>query len=130
MNIPRELRYTSTHEWVRVKGGIATVGITDYAQHQLSEITYVELPDLNDDVNVSDEVAFVESVKAASDVYAPVSGKIIEVNSAVAEEPERINRDPYGEGWLFKIRMSDPKEVANLLDADSYEEQLPPDEEE
>jgi len=115
---------------VRVKGGIATVGITDYAQHQLSEITYVELPDLNDDVNVSDEVAFVESVKAASDVYAPVSGKIIEVNSAVAEEPERINRDPYGEGWLFKIRMSDPKEVANLLDADSYEEQLPPDEEE
>ncbi len=130
MNIPRELRYTNTHEWVRVKGGVATVGITDYAQQQLSEITYVELPDLNDQVNVSDEVAFVESVKAASDVYAPVSGTIIEVNTAVADEPERINRDPYGEGWLFKIRMSDPKEIASLLDADRYEEQLPPDEEE
>lgn len=130
MNIPRELRYTTTHEWVRVKGGVATVGITDYAQQQLSEITYVELPDLNDQVNVSDEVAFVESVKAASDVYAPVSGTIIEVNTAVADEPERINRDPYGEGWLFKIRMADPKEIANLLDADGYEEQLPPDEEE
>ncbi len=130
MNIPRELRYTNTHEWVRVKGGVATVGITDYAQQQLSEITYVELPDLNDQVNVSDEVAFVESVKAASDVYAPVSGTIIEVNTAVADEPERINRDPYGEGWLFKIRMADPKEIANLLDADGYEEQLPPDEEE
>ncbi|MCX7818648.1 MAG: glycine cleavage system protein GcvH [Kiritimatiellae bacterium] len=130
MNIPRELRYTSTHEWVRVKGGVATVGITDYAQQQLSDITYVELPDLNDEVNVSDEVAFVESVKAASDVYAPVSGTIVEVNSAVAEEPDRINRDPYGDGWLFKIRMKNPKEVASLLDADAYEEQLPPDEEE
>lgn len=130
MNIPRELRYTNTHEWVRVKGAVATVGITDYAQQQLSDITYVELPDLNDKVNAQDEVAFVESVKAASDVYAPVSGTIVEVNTAVAEEPDRINRDPYGEGWLFKIRVADPKEIADLLDADAYEEQLPPDEEE
>lgn len=130
MNIPRELRYTSTHEWVRVRGGVATVGLTDYAQQQLSDITYVELPDVGDEVSASDEVAVVESVKAASDVYAPVSGTIVEVNSRVVESPELINTDPYGEGWLFKIKMAEPSEFTDLLDADGYEEQLPQDEEE
>jgi len=130
MNIPRELRYTSTHEWVRVKGGVATVGITDYAQRQLSDITFVELPDEDDEVSASDEVAVVESVKAASDIYAPVSGTIVEANSALVDHPETINSDPYGEGWLFRIRMSDPTELAGLLNADGYEEQLPQDEEE
>jgi glycine cleavage system H protein len=130
MNVPRELRYTSTHEWVRIRGNIATVGITDYAQQQLSDITYVELPDKGDEVNASDEVAVVESVKAASDVYAPLSGTIVEVNTRVLEEPELINTDPYGEGWLFKIQFTDRDELEDLLDADAYEEQLPQEEEE
>ncbi len=130
MNVPRELRYTPTHEWVRIRGNIATVGITDYAQQQLSDITYVELPDKGDEVSASDEVAVVESVKAASDVYAPLSGTIVEVNTRVLEEPELINTDPYGEGWLFKIQFTDRDELEDLLDADAYEEQLPQEEEE
>ena len=128
MNVPRDLRYTSTHEWVKVKGSIATVGITDFAQHQLSDLTYVELPDKDDQVSASDEVAVVESVKAASDVYSPVSGLIVEVNARVVESPELINTDPYGDGWLFKVQLSDPGEVEDLMDSDQYEEQLPEEE--
>ncbi len=128
MNVPRELRYTSTHEWVRVRAGVATVGITDYAQAQLSDLTFVELPDKDDEVSASDELAVVESVKAASDVYAPVTGTIVEANARVVEQPDLINTDPYGEGWLFKIRMSDASEMQDLMDADQYEEQLPEEE--
>ncbi|OQA29212.1 MAG: Glycine cleavage system H protein [Verrucomicrobia bacterium ADurb.Bin345] len=125
MNVPRELRYTKTHEWVKLDGNIVTVGVTDFAQEQLSDLTYVELPDVDDEVAASDEIGVVESVKAASDVYAPVAGVIVEVNRDVQETPEIVNSDPYGAGWLFKIRASDPDDVDSLLDADQYEELLP-----
>ncbi len=128
MNTPRDLRYTTTHEWVKVTGKVATVGITDFAQHQLSELTFVELPEPGDTVAASDEVAVVESVKAASDIYTPVSGKILEANRKLLDHAELVNQDPYGEGWLFKIEMSDATEVADLLGADQYEEQLPEEE--
>ncbi len=128
MNTPRDLRYTTTHEWVRVTGKVATVGITDFAQHQLSELTFVELPETGDTVAASDEVAVVESVKAASDIYTPVSGKIIEANRKLLDHAELVNQDPYGEGWLFKIEMTDSTEVADLLGSDQYEEQLPEEE--
>lgn len=125
MEVPRELRYTKTHEWVRVEGKIAVIGITDFAQEQLSGLTFVELPDVGDEIEAEDEVGVVESVKAASDVYAPVSGKVVEVNKALADTPELVNSDPYGQGWLFKVRMTNPKELDDLLDADEYEESLP-----
>jgi len=128
MNIPRELKYTASHEWIRLKGNVATVGITDFAQRQLSDLTFVELPDKGDEVAASDDVAVVESVKAASDVYAPLSGKIMEVNEEAVSQPELINSDPYGKGWLFRLQLSDPTEVAELMDADQYEEQLPEEE--
>lgn len=125
MNIPRDLRYTPSHEWVRVKGEVATVGVTDYAQQQLSDLTFVELPEPGDEVSVSDEVGVIESVKAASDLYAPVSGRILEVNRRVVDQPEIVNSDPYGEGWLFKVSLSNPDDLGELLDADQYEERVP-----
>lgn len=128
MNVPRDLRYTTSHEWVRVKGDIATVGISDFAQHQLSDLTFVELPDVGDEVAASDEVAVVESVKAASDIYAPVSGTIHAINDEVIEHPDLINTDPYGDGWLFKVQFKDRSELQDLLDPDAYEEQLPEEE--
>ncbi|MBP7275256.1 MAG: glycine cleavage system protein GcvH [Kiritimatiellae bacterium] len=128
MIVPRDLRYALSHEWVRVKGNVATVGISDFAQHQLSELTFVELPAVGDEVVVSDEVGVVESVKAASDIYAPVSGTVLEINDEVLDHPESVNSDPYGAGWLFKIQMKNPGEVNDLLDGDSYEEQLPEEE--
>jgi glycine cleavage system H protein len=129
MSTPKELRYTKTHEWVRRDGNVLTVGITDFAQEQLSDLTYVELPSANDAVTAQDEVAVVESVKAASDIYAPVTGTITEVNSALIDQPELINQDPFGAGWIFKIEPDDMSEFDSLLDADSYEELLPEDEE-
>lgn len=128
MIVPRDLRYAASHEWVRAKGDIATVGISDFAQHQLSELTFVELPAVGDEVVVSDEVGVVESVKAASDIYAPVSGTVLEINDEVLDHPETINSDPYGAGWLFKIQMKNPGEVNDLMDGDTYEEQLPEEE--
>ena len=125
MNVPRELRYTKTHEWVKLDGDIVTLGITDFAQEQLSDLTYVELPDVEDEVAAMDEIGVVESVKAASDVYAPVAGVVVEVNRDVQETPEIVNSDPYGAGWLFKIRAQHPDDFETLLDADQYEELLP-----
>lgn len=128
MDTPRELRYTKTHEWVRWNGKVATVGITDFAQDQLSDLTYVELPTAGDSFSAQEEVAVVESVKAASDVYAPISGTISDVNKALIEKPELINSDPYGEGWIFKIVPDDNTELESLLDAEQYDS-LNPDEE-
>ena len=125
MNVPADLRYTKTHEWVRVDGRIITVGITDFAQEQLGDLTYVEPPAPKDSVEAEEEVAVVESVKAASDVYAPLSGEITAVNSALVQHPELINSDPYGEGWIFKMHPDDPSEVDMLLDADQYEDLIP-----
>ncbi|RME93882.1 MAG: glycine cleavage system protein GcvH [Verrucomicrobia bacterium] len=123
-DIPTELRYASTHEWVRLDGDLATVGISDHAQAELTDIVYVELPEVGADVAAGDSCAVVESVKTASDVYAPLSGKIIAVNEAVAKDPALINTDPYGEGWLFQIKPSDLSEYEDLLDADAYAEQI------
>jgi glycine cleavage system H protein len=126
---PTELRYTQTHEWVRVEDdGMLVVGITDHAQAQLGELVFVELPDVGVSVNSSDEVCVVESVKAASDVYSPISGKILAVNNDLEEAPSLVNSDPYGDGWLFRIDPMDPDEFSELLDADGYEQYLEEDE--
>jgi len=127
MNVPKELQYTKTHEWVRVEGDAVTVGITDFAQNQLSDLTYVELPNVGDEVAANDEVAVVESVKAASDIYAPLGGTINEVNEKLVDQPELINADPYNEGWIFKMTPSNAGELDALLDAEQYEELLPDD---
>lgn len=124
-NIPKELRYASTHEWVRPEGdGIFTVGITEHAQDLLGDMVFVDLPDVGDQVSTGDDVAVAESVKAASDVYAPISGEIVEVNEGLEDSPELVNSDPYGDGWLFKIKADDPEEVEGLLDAEGYENSI------
>lgn len=128
MDTPRDLRYTKTHEWVRWNGKVATVGITDFAQDQLSDLTYVELPTEGDSFSAQEEVAVVESVKAASDVYAPISGTITAVNKALLDKPELINTDPYGEGWIFKMTPDDVSELESLMDADTYDAQNPDEE--
>ncbi|MFQ5958242.1 MAG: glycine cleavage system protein GcvH [Alphaproteobacteria bacterium] len=115
-----ELRYTKQHEWVRVDGDVAVVGISDYAQEQLGDIVFVELPEVGKSVKRSDEAAVVESVKAASEVYAPLSGEVIEVNAALADTPEKVNSDPTGDGWFMKIKPSDPSEIDNLMDEAAY----------
>ena len=120
MNAPKDLRYTKTHEWVRMNGKIAIVGITDFAQHQLSDLTYVELPAPGDQVTAQEEVAVVESVKAASELYSPVSGEVIEVNDELEAAPEKVNADPFGEGWLIRVRLTE--EPIGLLSPEAYEE--------
>ena len=125
MDAPQATRFTKTHEWVREQDGNMLVGITDFAQQQLSDITYVELPGVGDEVTQEDEVAVVESVKAASDIYAPLSGVITRVNETLLDKPELINTDPLGEGWLFEIRPSHPDELGLLLSAEAYEKELP-----
>ena len=125
MAIPQELFYTKSHEWISFENGIATIGISDFAQHQLSDLTFVELPDSGRTVSSGDEVAVVESVKAAADVYAPISGDIVEVNNDLEDDPEIVNRDAFGEGWIFKINVSNESEIDELMDADSYQEICP-----
>lgn len=125
MNIPGDLQYTETHEWIRVEDDELVVGVTDFAQSQLSDLTYVELPAVGDQVIAGDETAVLESVKAASDIYAPVAGTVTGVNELLAESPELLNADPYGEGWLFKLRPQDMADLDDLLDADQYEATLP-----
>ena len=114
------LRYTKDHEWVRVEGDLAVVGITDYAQSQLGDVVYVELPEIGRRVEQGEEAAVVESVKAASEVYAPVSGEVVEVNEALAADPARVNADPIGEGWFIKLRLDDPKQLDTLMDEEAY----------
>ena len=119
-NVPSELKFLSSHEWVSVDGDVATIGVSDHAQELLGDLVFVELPEIGSAVSAGDSVAVIESVKAASDTYAPVSGEIIEVNEELENSPERINDDPYGDGWMYRVKMDDPGEVADLLDADSY----------
>lgn len=119
MIVPSDLRYTRSHEWIRLQGDIATIGITDHAQEELSDVVFVELPDLGDFEKAS-PVAVVESVKAASDIYTPISGEIIEVNMDLVTDPAKINTDPYDTGWIFKIRVNSPDQVNDLMDAGSY----------
>jgi glycine cleavage system H protein len=121
MKTPADLKYTDNDEWIRVKGIIGTVGITDYAQDQLSDIVFVEpLVDEGESVDQGDTIATVESVKAAADVYAPVSGTITAINEDLVDSPELINADPYGEAWLIRIELSEPSELDELMDADTY----------
>ena len=122
MNIPEDVKYTNNDEWVRVDGEFAYIGITDYAQDQLSDIVFVEfLADEGDTIAKGDACAAVESVKAAADVYTAVSGEVVEVNEDLADSPELVNSDPYGEAWMVKIKLSDPGELDDLLDAGTYE---------
>lgn len=117
---PQDLRYTKSHEWVRMTDQLAEVGITDFAQQQLSDITYVDLPEIGTRFEAGEEVAVVESIKAASDIYAPISGEIVEVNTALADSPEVINNDPCGGGWLFRIKPDNPDDVESLLTPTAY----------
>jgi glycine cleavage system H protein len=124
MNIPKDLRYTKSHEWVRVEGNVAVVGITDHAQHEMTDVVYVETPSVDSRIEAGKECAVVESVKAASDIYAPVSGDVVAVNEELGSTPELLNQDPYGKGWLFKVKMSDPGEFNDLLNADDYDHHI------
>ncbi|BET97883.1 glycine cleavage system protein GcvH [Xenorhabdus taiwanensis] len=128
-HVPAELKYTESHEWVRSEGnGEYTVGITEHAQNLLGDMVFVDLPEIGAEVNGGDDCAVVESVKAASDIYAPVSGKIIAINPDLENSPELVNSEPYNEGWLFRIKITDESELANLLDAESYRSLLEEDE--
>ncbi len=120
MNIPPNLKYTKEHEWVRVEGKRATIGITDHAQEELGDIVNVELPSEGDVVHKDDSFGAVESVKASSEVFAPVSGKVVEVNEPLLDAPETINSEPYDDGWMVRVEMSEPKEVEALMDAAAY----------
>lgn len=123
-DIPTELRYASTHEWVKVEENIATVGITQHAQELLGDLVFVELPEIDDEFNREQEVGVVESVKAASDFYAPIDGVIVEVNENLADNPAIVNEDPYGDGWLVKIRLNDENQIAELLDSEQYAQSI------
>jgi len=124
MNMPQDLLYTKEHEWVRIKGNLATVGIADYAQGSLGDITFIELPKVGDKVEQFGEISTIESVKAVSDVYAPVSGKIVKINEELINSPEIINQSPYEKGWFVVIEIKDEREKENLLTSQAYEEYL------
>jgi glycine cleavage system H protein len=123
-NTPEDLSYTKDHEWVRVKGNEATVGITDHAQQQLGDVVYVELPKVGDKFEASEPFGSVESVKAVSEIYMPVSGAVIEVNESLNESPEQVNEDPYGDGWMIRIKIDNPAQVDALLTSIEYEDYI------
>ncbi len=118
--IPEDLRYSRTHEWARQEGPTAVVGISDYAQAQLGDVVYVELPEVGEEYRQGDSIGVVESVKATSDIYAPLSGKVVGINQALMDDPSIVNRDPYGEGWMVRLELADPAEWETLLDAAAY----------
>jgi glycine cleavage system H protein len=120
MNVPENLKYTKDHEWIRVEGDTGTVGITDYAQGELGDIVFVELPSVGKTVKQHESFGTIEAVKAVSDLYAPVSGAILEVNNELATTPEIVNKEPYGSGWMMKIKLSNPSELEPLMDAHAY----------
>jgi glycine cleavage system H protein len=124
MNIPADLRYCASHEWIRLDGDIATVGISDHAQAELTDVVFVELPALGRKVDAGDPTAVVESVKAASDIYAPIGGEVFEANDAVEADPSLVNTDPYGKGWIFKLRVKDPADASRLMDASAYQSHI------
>jgi len=115
-----DMNYTEEHEWVSVEGNVATVGISDFAQEQLGDVVFVELPEVGAEVSAGDQVAVVESVKAASEVYSPLTGEIVDVNETIVEDPAGVNGDAEGEGWFFKIKLTDPSELDDLMDAKAY----------
>ena len=119
-NVPADLKYAKSHEWVRVNGDTATIGISDHAQHELTDVVFVELPEVNRQLKAGDACAVVESVKTASDVYAPVGGQVVEINKSVVENPALVNTEPYGSGWFYKIKLSQPADLNQLLAPDQY----------
>ncbi len=123
-NIPADLKYAKTHEWVRIAGDIATVGITDHAQHELTDVVFVELPEVGRKVKAGETCAVVESVKTASDIYSPVSGEITEVNKALVDNPALVNSEPYAGGWFFKLKLANPAELDGLLAPAAYSAQI------
>jgi glycine cleavage system H protein len=123
-NVPANLKYAKSHEWVRLSGGVATVGITDHAQHELTDVVFVELPEIGRKVKAGDACAVVESVKTASDIYSPLSGEVVEVNKAVVDNPALVNGEPYAGGWFYKIKLSDAAEIAALLGPQQYLSQI------
>jgi glycine cleavage system H protein len=122
--VPTDLKYTKSHEWVRVEGGVATVGITDHAQHELTDIVFVELPEAGRQIKAGEASAVVESVKTASDIYAPVSGEIVEVNPSAAGNPALVNAEPYTGGWLYRVRLANTAELGALLGPEQYRAQI------
>jgi glycine cleavage system H protein len=123
-NVPADLRYAKSHEWVRVSGDTATVGITDHAQHELTDIVFVELPAVGRKVKAGEACAVVESVKTASDIYSPVTGEVTAVNKAVVDDPALVNKEPYGNGWFFQVKLSQPGEINSLLSPADYGNQI------
>lgn len=123
-NIPAELKYAKSHEWARVTGDTVTVGVTDHAQHELTDVVFVELPQVGRTVKAGESCAVVESVKTASDIYSPVSGEVVEVNTATAENPGLVNTDPYGQGWLFKLKNAQSQDMGQLMSAEDYGRQI------
>ena len=124
MNIPNDIKYTKEHEWVSLDGETVTIGITDYAQSQLGDIVFVEFPDINSEINQNETFGVIEAVKTVADLFAPVSGEIIEVNSSLEDSPNFINSDPYGSGWIIKVKIKDSNEYNGLMSSDVYEEHI------
>ena len=123
-NVPADLKYAKSHEWARVQGGEATVGITDHAQHELTDVVFVELPEVGRKLKAGETCAGVESVKTASDIYSPLSGEITAVNKAVVDNPSLVNTDPYGQGWFYKVKLSNAAEASGLMSPDQYTAQI------
>ncbi len=123
-NVPSDLKYAKSHEWVRLSGDVATVGITDHAQHELTDVVFVELPEVGRQVKAGEACAVVESVKTASDIYSPVSGQITEVNKAAVDNPALVNTEPYGNGWFYRIKLANPAETGALMSPEQYKAQI------
>jgi len=123
-NVPADLKYAKSHEWVRVNGETAAVGITDHAQHELTDVVFVELPEVGRKLKAGEACAVVESVKTASDIYSPVSGEVVEVNKSVVDDPALVNREPFASGWFFKVKLANPAELGTLLTPESYQAQI------
>jgi glycine cleavage system H protein len=124
MNVPAELHYTKDHEWIKVEGNTGTIGITDYAQSELGDIVFVDINPGLEEIKMSESFGTIEAVKTVSELYAPVDGKVIEINPKLQDEPQLVNSDPYGEGWLIKIELTNPDQVNQLLDAEAYKNQI------
>jgi glycine cleavage system H protein len=122
VDLPTDLQYTENHEWIRLEGDVGTIGITDYAQGELTDIVFVELPDVGDTFSQGDSFGTIEAIKAVSDLFCPLDGTIVEINEELSEHPEWVNDDAYGEGWMIKIQLTDPSQTADLLSPDAYEE--------
>ena len=124
MSTPEDNRYAKSHEYIHIEGNVGTIGITEYAQKELGDVVFVELPQVGSQLDAGDELGSIESVKAVSELFTPVSGEVVEINEALAEKPELVNTDPYGDGWMIRIRVSDPTEADELMSAEEYEEYI------